>query len=259
MTGRKRIRLLHTSDVHLGADWSLRGPARHGPMCLCPLQIVADAAVQSECDLLVVAGDLFDHNRVSDALVGELIHLLDGLPLRTFLVPGNHDALDSTSVYHRFARHAPSPAIRIADNPLGSWTEYPEQNLSVWGRPIVVHEPAYRPFGSPIRRPRPASEAWHVVVAHGHYVETHARDAVAPRSSPFCASELAQIDADYVALGHWDVPTRVGHEHMPSWYSGSPTDNGEPRTAILATLDTTNGVQVEHVQLHPNARQCQAG
>jgi DNA repair exonuclease SbcCD nuclease subunit len=256
VTARKRVRLLHTSDLHLGADSGRRGPAWHGPGCLCPIEIVGQAAVKSNCDVLIVAGDLFDHNRVDHELVGGLVRILGDLPIHTLLVPGNHDALDATSVYHRFERHAPSPRIHVAEDPLGGWTEFPECDLSVWGRPIVVHEPAYRPFGSPVPRRGSLTDVWHVAVAHGHFVEASAPHESTPRSSTFSTAELATVDADYVALGHWDIPTRVGDGRVPSWYSGSPTIGGTPRTAIVATLDPNDGVRVEHLPLETTGRDC---
>ena len=56
---RMRRRILHTSDVHL---LSLGDRACHS------LNAVVEAAVKTEVDLVVVAGDLFDSNRVDDEL-----------------------------------------------------------------------------------------------------------------------------------------------------------------------------------------------
>jgi DNA repair exonuclease SbcCD nuclease subunit len=138
LTLRPRIRLLHTSDLHLGTDVDAYGPAWHGVECLCAIEIVAQAAIEAECDLLLIAGDLFDSNRVSDRLVGGLVRILSDLPLETVIVPGNHDAYDETSVYHRFERHTPSRTIQVMHDPDGRWAEFPQLGLSVWGRPIVV-------------------------------------------------------------------------------------------------------------------------
>jgi hypothetical protein len=54
-------------------------------------------------------------------------------------------AYDEFSVYRSFDRHSPSSAIHVINEPDGQWAEFPEMGLSVWGRPIVVHEHAYRP------------------------------------------------------------------------------------------------------------------
>jgi hypothetical protein len=71
-------------------------------------------------------------------------------------------------------------------------------------------------------------------------------------------ADLAHVDADYVALGHWHVATHIGDTRIPRWYSGSPTLYGLPRTAVLATLDPIDGVQIEMLPLHVTGRTCPA-
>jgi DNA repair exonuclease SbcCD nuclease subunit len=182
-------------------------------------------------------------------LVTRALELFAELPLRTIIVPGNHDAHDASSVYRR-VEHVNWPSVHIIGNPAGEWAEFPELDLAVWGRPTVVHEPAYRPFGIPLKRPRPITDAWHVAVAHGHYMDGESTHSAAPRSSPISHADLAGVDADYVGLGHWDVPTSIGEGITQCWYSGAPVIGGVARTAIGVTLDPLAGVQVEMVQLH---------
>jgi hypothetical protein len=38
----------------------------------------------------------------------------------------------------------------------------------------------------------------------------------------FSDEEIAATAADYLALGHWDRPVRVGNGVVPAYYSGSP-------------------------------------
>jgi DNA repair exonuclease SbcCD nuclease subunit len=38
----------------------------------------------------------------------------------------------------------------------------------------------------------------------------------------FGDEEIATTEADYLALGHWDRPMRVGDGAVPAYYSGSP-------------------------------------
>jgi DNA repair exonuclease SbcCD nuclease subunit len=214
--------------------------------------MVTQAALETACDVLVIAGDLFDNNRVDDALIAGSVRVLRESGVTTFIAPGNHDAYDETSVYHRFT---PSERVFVASDPSGEWLDLLDGRLSLWGRPIVVHEPAYRPFGIPVVRPYPAGEAWHVAVAHGHFVDGSVSEST-PRSSPISSADLASVDADYVALGHWDIPAQVGDHRLPRWYSGAPMMAGEPRTAILATLDPEVGVQVAMLPLRSTGRDC---
>ena len=58
--GRRRLKILHTSDLHL---------ATIGDGACNSLVALVSFARQVEPDLVIVAGDLFDHNRVNDKLV----------------------------------------------------------------------------------------------------------------------------------------------------------------------------------------------
>jgi hypothetical protein len=66
------------------------------------------------------------------------------------------------------------------------------------------------------------------------------------RANPLRASwifgdeEIAATGADYLALGHWDRPMRVGDGVVPAFYSGSPE---LARTVNLVRL-TAGGVVV---------------
>jgi len=42
------------------------------------------------------------------------------------------------------------------------------------------------------------------------------------RLGSFSDEEIAATGADYLALGHWDRPMRVGNGVVPAYYSGSP-------------------------------------
>jgi hypothetical protein len=45
--------------------------------------------------------------------------------------------------------------------------------------------------------------------------------------------ELAAIAADYVALGHWNRPVKVGNGGIGAYYSGSPEYAGTVNTVRL--------------------------
>src|SRR5581483_3848321 len=186
-TPARPLRLVHTSDVHL--DDGVELPAR-------ALAGAVDATLAIGADLLVVAGDLFDHNRVSDAVVERFLREADRLPAPPLVLPGNHDAYGADSVYRRdLFRGA---AVRVLD---GEPLLFPELQLEVWGRPVVDHSPANRPLhGVPARQ----GDGWFVVVAHGHFDPELERQADGPvhhalRSSPISVADVAGAGCDYVA------------------------------------------------------------
>ncbi len=90
-------------------------------------------------------------------------------------------------------------------------------DLEVLGQP-------HRSYGD--MPPLPANTTretrWRVVVAHGHYVPAHEWQDQAHRSWKFGDDDLDALNADYIALGHWDRNEAVGAEHAGLIIPGRP-------------------------------------
>lgn len=227
------IRILHTSDIHVGSDHGSSLTTWHGTDCLCTLKMVCRLAADQGCDLLIVAGDMFDNNRVPDTLVVAAIDILRRARIPCVIVPGNHDAMIRDSVYARACFNRREPSIRVATKPDGECLRFPPLQLTVFARPTVVHSPTYRPLADVPKRP---ARGWYVVAAHGHFIPDSTESKGAPaRASPITLSDLSAVEADYVALGHWDVSCQVS-DQPPAVYSGAPMLGGEAATAALVTL-----------------------
>jgi hypothetical protein len=55
----------------------------------------------------------------------------------------------------------------------------------------------------------------------------------------FSDDEIAATCADYLALGHWDRPVRVGNGAVPAFYSGSPELAGTVNLVRLTAAGET--------------------
>ena len=55
----------------------------------------------------------------------------------------------------------------------------------------------------------------------------------------FSDDEIAATRADYLALGHWDRPVRVGKGAVPAFYSGSPELAGTVNLVRLTAAGET--------------------
>jgi DNA repair exonuclease SbcCD nuclease subunit len=219
MAGRPP-RLVHTSDLHLGAaygSWHGRD-ADHG---LPLLERVVAAALAERADALLLVGDIFDSNRVGDALVTAVARMLTSLTLPVVFLPGNHDCYTADSVYRRLERACAGAAnVHIVRSPQGETVRLPSLDLALWGRPHVDYDDC-RPLAElPPRGP----ERWQVAMAHGHYVRDR-HDL--GRSYLIFPEDIAASGRDYVALGHWDLHADVSAGGVVAAYSGSPSRTGQ--------------------------------
>lgn len=95
------IKILHSADWHLDAPMSGFAPeaavALQKQSKLIPGKIAA-LCKQENCDLLLLAGDLFDGNPSRETVVG-VQEALASLDIPVIITPGNHDFCNDASPY----------------------------------------------------------------------------------------------------------------------------------------------------------------
>ena len=209
MTTRRKIRIIHTSDTHLGDDWNPDAAQR-------ALSAVVDGVRALHGDALLIAGDVFDNARISDAVLEFFVSEMARAAVPAIILPGNHDLYDATSLYFRSPFAAASENLHIISGTRGEVLTFPHLTLDVWGRAMDAHTPAFRPLaGIPTHR----NGHWRVAIAHGHY---HYPDDTEERSSPIHPHEIAEANCDYIALGHWERFEDISQNGVTAYYSGSP-------------------------------------
>lgn len=228
------MRLLHTSDVHIG---HATGVGDHLDTCICPILGVLDAAARVEADVLLIAGDLFDHGRLPSPVVDGVLSVLGEADVPVVLMPGNHDVHDESSVWRR----ADLGDVLLLDDHDGSTVTLLDGALHVWGRAMPVHDRGYRPIADAPDRPRRGA---YVVMGHGFH-ETG--DSM--RSSPITPDDIAATGADYVALGHIHVRLDVSAGGVPAWYCGAPVGVTSSGTCNVVAISDDIHVDAVDVQL----------
>ena len=220
---RKQLRILHTSDVHVGEGDSGKAEylESHAPQSL---KAVVDLAIRTNADMVIFAGDLFEWNSVSHDVVNFTLEQLRRLPVPAIILPGNHDCLDSNSIYHKVDFLKAAPNVHIFTDLDGETFSFPNLDVAVWGRPIYSYENDFRPLSSIPPRGR---ERWHIAVAHGFYVKPEPDTFFNVRMCwQISREEIVATCRDYVALGHTEGFACVCNEPVKAYYSGSPSTTG---------------------------------
>jgi DNA repair exonuclease SbcCD nuclease subunit len=223
------LRLLHVSDLHLEEP----DDAYH-------VSVLAGLATSRAAGALLIAGDFFDHGRVSDATLAAIGSALGQVRVPVVILPGNHDPYMPGSAYTRAGLGA---NVHVLSTPGGETWHLAELDLDIWGRPHCSYED-FRPMADVPPRGR---ATWQVAMAHGHLTRGPADLRHAYLISP---AEIAGSGRDYVALGHWDMPFDASSGPVAAAYSGSPSRVG---TCALATMrlapDGSRQVCVEQLKV----------
>ncbi|WP_295642491.1 DNA repair exonuclease [uncultured Corynebacterium sp.] len=243
------VRILHTSDWQLGMKFAALGDdgqARFREARLAAIERLFEVAKEKDCAAIVVAGDVFDDNLLDQQVYRRAMDVLAGAPCPVYLLPGNHDPLDASSIYGKqefkaLASRDAAPVIVLDDT---TPREIPgrEDALApafVVGAPLkskrasedlvrVVTEElrAGRTGGAEGDGPEPADiKNWdariNIVVGHGA-VEGFGR-AYDPSliSVEAAANACRERVMDYVALGDTHSAMEL-HTDSTVWYSGAP-------------------------------------
>ena len=209
---------------------------------------VVDTAIEHEVDVFLLAGDLFDHNRVKAPCLDFVTEQLARLPCPVVMITGNHDCMADYSIYHQFDPRDAGTHIRFLNDIDGEISEFDDLGLSVWGRGIVDHHPGNKPLENV---PRHDTHGWFIGMTHGYYVNRGAQ----MYSSLITPEEIADSQLDYLALGHVHVFSTMQHGKTIAAYPGSPNlaQGAKEMTVALVNLDETTGVTVDKINLLPGA------
>ncbi|MCS7236434.1 MAG: DNA repair exonuclease [Armatimonadota bacterium] len=238
------IRILHVADVHLGARFSglgSRGADQREQLRRTFARCV-DLAVERKCQVVLVAGDLFDNPNPPRDLAwfaSDQLRRLVQAGLRVFVVAGNHDSAPDGVWTRPDFRSRLEGVVVFGDRPEAVRVE---DALCVVGRSAT---PGRNPLeGWPPREACPT-----VGVAHGPvYRPDKVEDPAAVRPD-----QIRSLKLDYLALGDWHSAQQVEPPPYLSWYAGAPEflSLGQPGFGhvLLVTVEAPGRVSVVPVRV----------
>ena len=222
------LKIAHTSDVHLhDGDDGLRVRQAFAR--------VVDAVAATRADLFLIAGDLFDDNRVRKDVIRFVYEQLARVECPVVVIAGNHDCWEERSVLQRMDFREAGEHVTLLNELHGQSVEFPELHATVWGRCMEDHSPDYRPMAGAPPRTR---DLWHIGMAHGLYSD----DPTCDRSSLITPQEIEASGFDYVALGHVHAHRQMRHGSTLACYPGVPASYyAGDANACIALVELTPG------------------
>lgn len=236
------VKFLHSADWQLGMTRHfLRGEAqaRFDAARLDVIEQMGSLAVEEDCRFVVVCGDVFESNQVERRVLMRAFEKMTAFPALTFfLLPGNHDPLDASSIFRspRFTENQPDN-VKVLDGP-GPVEAVP--GVELIAAPWPNKHPTADLVNAACEGVEP-TDSLRIVVGHG------AVDSLSPSPDDPKIIVLAQLEEriesgliHFVALGDRHSTTDVGTTGRV-WYAGAPepTDYTEtdPGNVLVVDLD----------------------
>ncbi|WP_343709254.1 exonuclease SbcCD subunit D [Mycobacterium sp.] len=216
------MRFVHTADWQLGMTRHfLAGEAqpRYSAARRDAVAGLGRLAAEAGAEFVVVSGDVFEHNQLAPAVISQSLEAMRAIGIPVYLLPGNHDPLDASSVYTSALFNAERPAnVRVLDR---AGVHEVRPGLQIVAAPWRSKAPTTDLVADALEG-LPADGITRVLVAHGGV------DVLDPDLTRAALIRLAGVEdalargaIHYVALGDKHSLTDVGSTGRV-WYSGSP-------------------------------------
>ena len=236
------VRFLHTSDWHLGKTrLSLKdeAQARYAQARIDAIRRIGTIAVEEKCEFVVVCGDVFESNLVGrDVVIRALDAMADTPGITFFLLPGNHDPLDPSSVYcsRTFAGHRPENVVVLEE----ANRREAAPGVELIPAPWLSKRPLADLVNQACDDLEP-TDGVRIVVGHGR-LDSMSLSGHDPTLIALSTLEerLESGLIHYVALGDRHSKTDTSLTGM-IWYSGTPEptrfDEIDPGKVLVVSLD----------------------
>ncbi|EFV86397.1 metallophosphoesterase [Achromobacter xylosoxidans C54] len=209
---------LHTADWQIGRqygqfetdDAALLAEARFDAVAR-----IAALAAERQVDAVLVAGDVFDTQGVSDRTIRRLFAALAAYAGPWVMIAGNHDAALADSVWSRAAQlGCIPPNVRVPPRP--GVVDLAAQNLAVLAAPLTqrhTYDDVTQAFDAMESEPGRIR----VGLAHGS-VAGRLPDTI-DATNPIAPDRASRARLDYLALGDWHGCLSIDER---TWYAGTP-------------------------------------
>jgi DNA repair exonuclease SbcCD nuclease subunit len=212
------VRLLHTADWQIGKLFGQFEPDQAALLAEARFKAVerlAALASEEALDLVLVAGDVFDAQGVADRTIHRLFNALAGFSGRWVMLPGNHDAALSESVWTRAARlHAIPGKVSLCLAPEPLLLE--ELGVAILPAPLTQRN-TFNDLSEWFAGAETPPGMLRIGLAHGS-VQGILAETI-DSANPIAAGRAEQAGLDYLALGDWHGSRQVDAR---TWYSGTP-------------------------------------
>lgn len=209
------LKLLHAADLHLDSPFAGLSPeqaALRRAEQRTLLDRLADLANEEQVDLVLLAGDLLDGERVYRETVDALAQTLGRIRAKVFISPGNHDPYSAASPY-TLPIWPDNVHIFTSPHPVG--VKLPQPGCTVYGAAFTAEQND----SSPLENFSVSEPGLNLMVLHGNTV---GRDY-----APISPAQIADSRLDYLALGHIHQGSGLQKSGNTFWaYPGCPEGRG---------------------------------
>lgn len=186
------MKLLHAADLHLDSAFSALSPSLAAKRRQEQREMIfrlVELCNANDCDLMLLAGDLFDSENVYPDTVEALCEAFSDCRCRIYISPGNHDYCTAAGVYS--CKKWPENVHIFTKNAI-ECVELAHLSCRVYGAGFTAMDcaPLLADFSAP------CDGFCNLMVLHGDCTNSGSP------CNPISRAQIAASNLDYLALGH---------------------------------------------------------
>lgn len=247
------MRILHTADWQIGRSYSqfeADDAAQLQQARIAGVQRIAQLATKRQVDVVLVAGDVFDVTTPRAKTMARLFEAMVGFKGPWLLLPGNHDAATTQSLWD-VARTMPElPAnARLCLRPEVVEVRGAQGQIAAVLTAPLTQRHTHLDVSGWFDQAETPEGAIRIGLAHGSVDGLLMEDA--GNNNPIAADRAARARLDYLALGDWHGKKQVNER---TWYSGTHEPerfkDNDPGYVLIVDIDAPGAVpRVEPVYM----------
>ncbi len=217
------LKILHTSDIHIGAPFKFLGESGgiYRNRIKKSFESSIDLAISEGVNLVLLAGDIFDSpypSELNTTFFRDQLFKLSDNGIRTVILPGNHDNLDVGSIFTKTEIFQNDPNIFVFDSTKKKEIRIEALETCIYGNGTIDKNSKDSPFKGLSELVSKGADKYKIVMGHGSYSGMgHTGDAY-----PFSKEDLEKLSStSYVALGDWHGYLDISTQNIKAIYPGS--------------------------------------
>ncbi len=194
------VKILHCADVHIGSAESSLGTIAESRRAetLITFEKIINLAKDSNIDILLIAGDLFNSNSIEKSFVDRVFECFSSIPdIKIVYAAGNHDPLNSDSP---FKRESLPDNLFVLDTK-DCFVEFSDLNTRVYGKSFKeVYMQGVHRFSL-----NADDNYINLMCIHGEI-----RSDLGSDYNSITSDFIKSSNMDYIALGHVHKRSEIG-------------------------------------------------
>ncbi|MEI6887068.1 MAG: metallophosphoesterase, partial [bacterium] len=246
------LKILHTSDIHIGTPFSWLGDRASDSrkQIKTTFENIVNVAIEKEINVVIITGDIFDSpfpSEINKLFYRDQLFRLSDNGIKTVVLPGNHDRLEDGSIFTHNELYQNDPNIYIFDAEEKRSIPIDELFVTFFANTTLHQKSKISPLKGLKQLIEESGNKYRVCLAHGSVEMGFDKS-----NYPINKEDIDSLGANYLALGDWHSYLDVSTPKQKAVYAGSPelVEWNQTNSGYIVVIELDEGnIKTERIKV----------